>query len=161
MLANLLDAKDCKPCDYDLEISKNELNCTRPLYLSNQISIISTVEKYHDYESMKCLKVYHWTVWFVLAMIIFFLITFSVIIRKESLWKAFWSFVSALLLQNGSPRAIKCFTFTAYLLALIPFIEIIRNELLVNLVTIRETKADTIDDLLNSNIRVYMFDDKN
>jgi hypothetical protein len=161
MQANLLDVKDCKPCDYSLMISKPfELKCTRPLYLSNQISIISTVDLYHDYEPTKCLKVYNWKVWLVLEMIIFFLIAFTLIIRKVSLRKAFWSFVNPLFHQNVSTRAINCFTYTTYLLALIPFIEIIRNELLINLVTIREFKVDTIDDLLNPKIRVYMFDDK-
>src|SRR5581483_1723550 len=67
MQANLLDIRNCKPCDYYLMISKYKLNCTRPLYLSNQISIISTVDQFHDHESMKCLKVYHRNVWLTLA----------------------------------------------------------------------------------------------
>ena len=49
-------------------------------------------------------------------------------------------------------------SFALYLLALIPFLEIIRNELLTNLVAVKEIRSDTIDDLLDERITVYMFE---
>jgi len=47
-------------------------------------------------------------------------------------------------------------TYGAYILALIPFLEIIRNELLANLVAVKETSYHTIDDLLNPKTFIFM-----
>jgi hypothetical protein len=73
--------------------------------------------------------------------------------------KSFWAFIDPLL-GEGNPLAIRSFTYVTYLLALIPFLEIIRNELLVNLVLVKERSSDTIEDLLDPKVFVFLFDNK-
>lgn len=127
------------------------------MYLLNDISFISTINKNYQYDLTKLLKVYHWNVWLTLTMTILTLIAFSSM--KYTLWKSLISYTEPLL-GKGNPLAIKCFTYITYLLALIPIIEIIKNELLVNLVAIEEIKSDTIDDLLSPNVVTLIFDYK-
>jgi hypothetical protein len=77
---------------------------------------------------------------------------------NNTLWKSFWAFIDPLF-GKGNSLSLKCFSFVLYLLALIPFLEIIRNELLTSLVSVKEIKSDTIDDLLDPRITVYTFVD--
>jgi len=126
------------------------------MYLINDISFISTVNKNHQYDLAKLLKVYDWTVWLTLTLTILILIALASV--KYTLWKSFISFTEPLF-GKGNPLAIKCFTYVTYLLALIPIIEIIKNELLSSLVAMDEIKSDTLDDLLNPNVFTGIFDD--
>jgi hypothetical protein len=148
-----IDVLDCYPCDYNLG-HKTKIGCTRPLYLINGLSILSTFHTKHDYNLSNLLKVYHWSSWLTLVTMIFILILLTS--YYNTIWKSFWSFIDPLL-GSGDSNSLKCFSFALYLLALIPFLEIIRNELLASLVAVKEIKSETIDDLLDPKITVYMF----
>jgi hypothetical protein len=155
---NKIDAIDCKPCDYSyFQMNHPNLDCTRPLYLSNKISIMSTIDTKQGYDLTRIIEVYHWTSWLTLFALIIFLISFSCI--KNTIKQSFWAFIEPIF-AKGNSLAIKCFTYTCYLLALVPFLEIMKNEILVNLVTIKEIKSDTIDDLFNPKVVVYLFDNQ-
>jgi hypothetical protein len=152
-----LDLIDCKPCDYNRFTDFVNLSCIRPLYFSNQISILSTVEKNFHYDLNKLLSFYQSNVWFTLFGLILFLISFTAI--KNPIRNSSWAFIDPLF-REGNPRAIKCFSYSVYLVALIPFLNVISNELLVNLVAVKEHTSNTINDLLDPSIFVLLFDNK-
>src|SRR5581483_6785621 len=129
-------------------------DCTRPLYLVNQISILSTFDTIHDYNLRNLLNVYHWSCFVMMAVMILILIRLAS--YKNTLWKSFWSFIDPLV-GEGNNHSIKCFSYTLYLLALIPFLEVIRNEFMTSLIAVKEVKLDTLDDLLDPEVTVYMF----
>jgi hypothetical protein len=152
-----IDVIDCDPCDYYYHKFVRQIGCTRPLYLINRLSILSTFDTKHDYDLMNLLKVYHWSCWLTLAAIISILILLAS--YNNTFWKSFWSFIDPLL-SKGNSHSIKCFSYALYLFALIPFLQIIQNELLANLVAVKEIKSDTIDDLLDPKITIFMFHDR-
>ena len=80
--------------------------------------------------------------------------------NKYTFWKSFWSFIDPLF-DKGNSLSIKCFSYTLYLLALIPIIEIVKNELLTSLVVYKELKFDTLDDFINPKVVVWMHDNPN
>jgi hypothetical protein len=149
---DLVDINDCKPCNYE----NINLNCTRPLYFVNQISILSTFDTKHDYKLSNLLKVYHWSCLVVLAVCVLLFILIASI--KSTLWKSFWGYVDPLIGRRDN-LTFHSFSFTLYLLALIPLLEIVRNELLASLIAVKEVKIDTLDDLLDPKVIVYMFKD--
>jgi hypothetical protein len=156
--SNQVDIVNCDPCNYNKEGFLGTLGCTRPLYLSNQFSFISTVDRIDDYDLKSMLKVYHWNTW--ISFGILFLTIISITSMKSTLWNSFWSFIAPLFDQTN-PRAIKSFIYVSYLLTLIPFLGIIKNELLANLIAVKEKSYDTIDDLVQSNVTIFMFEDIN
>jgi hypothetical protein len=145
-----IDLVGCKPCEY----RETNLHCTRPLYLVNQISILSTFDTKHDYNLGNLLNVYHLSCLVTMAVCV--LLFISITSLKSTLWKSFWAYVDPLIGRRDN-MTFKCFSYTIYLLALIPFLEIIRNELLASLITVKEVKLDTLDDLLDPKVTVYMF----
>ena len=149
-----IDVDECKPCDYRINTQERNLNCTRPLYLLNEISILSTFDIKRDYNLSNLLNVYHWSCFVVLAVCVLLFILISSL--KSTLWKSIWAYIDPLIGRYDN-TTFKSFSYTFYLLALIPFIEIIRNELLASLVTMKEVKSDTLDDLLDPEITVFMF----
>jgi len=152
---NHIDIVDCLPCRYDRKILQR-LGCTRPLYLSNEISILSTVDRIDEYDSTSMLKVYNWDTWITFMITLIVLISISSV--KTTLRHSFWSFIDPLF-GKDNPHAVKGLTYALYLLAIIPFIEIMRNELLVKLVTVKEKSCDTIDDLMDPRVKVFSFID--
>jgi hypothetical protein len=150
---NHIDIHNCKPCHYNQRVLE-KIGCTRPLYLSNELSILSTVDKIDEHDLTSMLKVYNWDTWITFMVFLFILISFSSI--KTTLWNSFWSFFNPLFGQEN-PHALKSLTYVFYLLALIPLLEIMRNELLVKLVAVKEKSCDTIDDLMNPNVKVFSF----
>src|SRR5882757_1050274 len=108
-----IDLIECKPCEY----RETNHSCTRPLYLINQVSFLSTFDTKHDYDLTKLLKVYHWSSWIILILMNFILISISS--YKNTLWKSFWSFIDPLF-GDGNSLSLKCFSYALYLLALIP-----------------------------------------
>src|SRR5882757_3993574 len=149
-----IDLIECKPCEY----RDTNHSCTRPLYLINQISFISTFKTKHDYDLTKLLKVYHWSSWITLAAMISILILLAN--NQNTFWKSFWSFIDPLF-GKGNSLSIKCFSYALYLLALIPIIEIVKNEILASLMIFKELKFDTLDDFINPKVVVWMLDNPN
>lgn len=92
----------------------------------------------------------------MLALMISILITLSS--YKNTFYKSFWSFIDPLV-GKGNSLSLKCFSYALYLIALIPFIEIIRNELHSSLLVMKEIKFDTIEELLDPKVVVIMFKD--
>src|SRR5581483_3441593 len=90
MVKDAIDLIECKPCEYR-HINQH---CTRPLYLVNQISFISTIDTKHNYDLTKLLKVYHWSIWLTLAALVSILILLAN--NKYTFWKSFWSYIEPL-----------------------------------------------------------------
>ena len=127
--AKQIDVIDCKPCDYHDYTQGRHLNCTRPLYLLNQISILSSFDTIHDYNLINLLNVYHWSCLVMLAVCVLLFILISSL--KSTIWDSFWAYIDPLIGRKDN-KTFKSFSYTIYLLALIPFLEIIRNELLAS-----------------------------
>src|SRR5581483_12244497 len=102
-----IDAYD----NFPFKDSANDTRCTKSLYLSNQLTILSTVQKINDNSFNEIWKCYDWTVWTSLIILIFILTlltTFFKSFRDEnninkSIIDIVWQYLKPMV-KEGEPN---------------------------------------------------------
>jgi hypothetical protein len=109
-------------------------------------------------------QTYETSVWISLIMTIIFLSLFSKIFlnkskdKKNTFWSSIWTNTHWILRQS-TPKQKLNITQLFFVISLIPFIEIIRNNLFSCLISFPEKYSENIDDLINGYYEPYFIDD--
>ena len=149
-----LTGMDRVPMNYLFETST--LNCTKPLYLSNLLMFISVNVNKPLPPIVDIWKGLETKIWFIIItafLILYFTHKISHKLtqnnrKHHSLLEFIWIYFKPLL-GIGEHLDHHNYMYILWLISLIPLVEVIRNELLSNLVTRPVDNADTIDDLLS------------
>ena len=120
--------------DYQLISSQPELECSQPLYISYQISMISPIVKESQTTFSYLTQTYDSMVWILFfALIIFLSLLTKNLFKKQTFWSSIWSYICLFFGKPNSKRSLSIIQLF-YVISIIPFIEIIRNNLLSSLV---------------------------
>jgi hypothetical protein len=166
MTKGLIDSRDEVPFDFDLLVHNYGYHCTEPLYLENQLLMVSPVIKESAPTVMSIRRAYDEYEWIAILSTILFLIIFNTIITKNMnkeniinrLCLSLWSYYQPLI-GKGEPRKPMNFVYLFWLIGVIPLVEIFKNDLLANLVSIPDVYTNNIDDLLDYNRKTFMHRD--
>jgi hypothetical protein len=146
-------------------ISNHSLQCSKPLYFSNQLTLLSPIRSISGHSVNEIWTCYDKTVWTTLFATFFWLVLISSIIlasksNNNPIWHFFflsWKFFQPLL-KKGSSIKPKMRIYCIFLLTIIPIIAVFENFLTANLVTNQEIMINSIEDVLNSaDIKVFAF----
>jgi len=150
-------------------ISNHSLQCSKPLYFSNQLTLLSLIRSISGHPVNEIWKCYDTTVWTTLFGTFFWLVLISSIIlasksNNNPIWHLFflsWKFFQPLL-KKGSSIKPNITIYCIFLLTIIPIIAVFENFLTANLVTNQEIIINSIEDVLNSadDISVFAFHKK-
>ncbi len=149
--------------DYYSQTNNSKLKCSQPLYISYELSMISAIVKQSQTSFYYLTQTYETSVWISLITTIIFLSLFSKIfsiVRKDknySFWSSIWTNIHWMLRQSTPKQKLKI-TQLFFVISLIPFIEIIRNNLFSCLISFPEKYAENIDDLINGYYEPYLID---
>jgi hypothetical protein len=158
METNKISSIDCYPCDFKDLTETFKLKCVRPLFIQNQMSMLTPVIKTQRYSSLINLsRIYDSSVWLTLIAILIFLsfiTTFKMkyinkdkgklyLLFGESLWIYFKT-----LLDKGDQKKFITYSYLFWLISILPVIEIYKNELFAKIVLVSERRVDTIDDII-------------
>ena len=136
--------------------------CSEPLYISNQMVILSPNVKQQKFPIEDIFKAFDRFVWYLIIVSLFVIIITnklsfdinSVNKKFQRLSDVFWIHFKPIIgiAENlGFQNQI----YILWVFAMIPITAIIRNELLTNLLTKHLKYADTIEDLLDNGLTVY------
>jgi len=149
--------------DYQFMTEDSKLKCADPLYISYELSMISAIIKQSQTSFDYLTQTYQMSVWILLLTTILFLSLFTKILlnsksdAKETFWSSFWIYFS-ILIGNCSLKQNLNIMQLLFVLSMFPFIEIIRNNLLSNLISVPERNANNINDLINGYYKPYLID---
>jgi hypothetical protein len=149
--------------DYQYMAIDSKLKCSQPLYISYELSMISAILKQSQTSFYYLTQTYETSVWISLITTIIFLSLFSKIfsiVRKDknySFWSSIWTNIHWMLRQSTPKRKLNI-TQLFFMISLIPFTEIICNNLFSCLISVPEKSAENIDDLINGYYTPYFID---
>jgi hypothetical protein len=125
--------------------------------------MISAIVKQSQTSFYYLTQTYETSVWVTFITTIIFLSLFSKILsigkkdKNHSFWSSIWTNINIVLGQGVSIQELKI-TQLFFIISLIPFIELIRNELVSSLVSVPEKYAENMDDLINGYYKPYTID---
>ena len=150
-----LTSKDNVPFKYNHEIKDGFLNCSKPLYISNQMVILSPDIPQQKYPVDHILNTFDIKIWSLIIMSLIFIMFInrfsfklkSVNIRLQNIWQLFWIHFWPMI---GKPHNLgfRCYLYLLWIIALFPLTEIVKNDLLANLLNQELIPLETIDDIL-------------
>ena len=162
ILNGKLSVFDKTPVNYLLN-TDNSLgyNCSKPLYVTNLLKILS-INSYKPlppiYNIWKGLDT---SVWYtILGVFIILFIVYKITNKvydnkfPDTLMGFIWIFFKPMLGILEQPIYVN-HLYLLWLISLIPVVEIIKNELLANLLTRRLLYSHTIEDLMDDRLEVY------
>ncbi len=150
--------------DYYSQTNNSKLKCSQPLYISYELSMISAIVKQSQTSFYYLTQTYETSVWISLITTIIFLSLFSKIFlnkskdKKNTFWSSIWTNIHWMLRQS-TPKQNLNITQLFFLISLIPFTEIIRNNLFSYLISVPEKSAENIDDLINGYYVPHLIDE--
>jgi len=161
-----IDCYECIPCDYNYMTVNEKLLCTRPLFLTNQFSMISATIKKFNHSSEGFWRIYDLNIWITLIFILLLLSIFTAFklnVNKEKnlshkFLYSFWVYFISIF-REGNRRKPYILVYILWLISIIPIVEIYKNSLLANLVSIPDLLVDDIGDLLVENRKIYAFNE--
>ena len=136
-------------------------NCTRPVYMTNLINIIS----FNTYQPLPPIidiwKSLDTNVWYFIISSLFVFIIINKLRDKYqyskhknySVFTYLWIYFKPLL--GIHEHRVFNYLYISWIICLIPLTEILRNKLLANLVTRPFINLHTIDDILDDRVDVY------
>jgi hypothetical protein len=157
-----IDSIDRVPQHYDYETQNIYLrfNCSKPLFISNQISILSANVRKDIRPTMQIWKCFPINVWILICFAFIFIIIADKILSKnknhylKSIYNIFWVYFKPLI-GIGEHLRYYSFFYILWLISVRPLTEIFRNDLLANLIAVPDRDIDNIDDLFVNDLDVY------
>jgi len=147
---------DFTPMNYLLETQRNA-SCSRSLYLSNNMDILSPVNVEAFFPIVDIYKGLDRYVWFAIitALIALFIIhKLSNSLKQYSVFDFIWIYFKPLLMI-GEALGHRNYLYLIWLICITHLVYVIQNDLLSHIVTRPEIYADTIEDLLDDRYEVY------
>ncbi len=153
--SSIVDANDDFPFKYyhdEQEII--DKTCSKHMYLSDQMAILSAVRKMNDNSFDHIWSCYDWSVWIAFILITLLSIIITMRSREMRNQSGIQSFLSSLwihfepLLGEGNVIKHKSLLYLCYLLALFPLIIIFENELLAKLVSNQKLRFNSVEEIL-------------
>jgi hypothetical protein len=126
--------------------------------------MISAIVKQSQTSFYYLTQTYETSVWISLIATIIFLSLFSKIFlnkskdKKNTFWSSIWTNTHWMLRQS-TPKQNLNITQLFFIISLVPFTEIIGNNLFSYLISVPEKSAENIDDLINGYYVPYLIDD--
>ncbi len=145
---------------YDIETQDLEFNCSKPLYISNQVSILSANVRKEIPPAMEIWKCFEIRVWILICFAFIFIIIADKILSKnknrysKSIYDIFWFYFKPLIGIGEHLRYYNLF-YILWLISVRPLTEVFRNDLCANLIAVPNRDIDNLDDLLVDNLNVY------
>jgi hypothetical protein len=148
-------------------IKEEKLVCSRPLFITHQFSMMSTIIKKSGHSSEGFLRIFEMEVWITLIAFLLFLSIFTTYLtkfqrknvdEKKGIWERFLSSVwtyFVCILGKGNRYEPHVITYLLWIISIIPLVEIYRNCLLANLVSNTDVLVDDIDDLITGNRKIF------
>ncbi len=160
--SGIVDSIDRVPQHYDYETQNIYLsfNCSKPLFISNQISILSANLRKEIRPTMQIWKSFPINVWILICFAFIFLMTADKILSKnknhysKSIYNIFWVYFKPLI-GIGEHLRHNNLIYILWVISIRPLTEIFRNDLLANLIAVPDRNIDNIDDLLVNHLDVY------
>jgi hypothetical protein len=145
---------------YDFETQDLGFNCSKPLFISNQVSILSANLRKDIPPAMEIWKAFDIRVWILICFAFIFIIIADKILSKnknhysKSIYNIFWVYFKP---QIGIAEHLRYYSFfyILWLISVRPLTEIFRNDLCANLIAVPNRDIDNLDDLLVDNLNVY------
>ncbi len=145
---------------YDFETQNLEINCSKPLFISNQVSILSANVRKDIPLPMEIWKAFDITVWILICFAFIFIIIADKILSKnknhysKSIYNIFWVYFKPLI-GIGEHLRYYSFVYILWLISVRSLTQIFRNDLCANLIVVTNRGIDNLDDLLVDNLDVY------
>jgi len=149
---------DRVPQLYDFETQNIYLhfNCSKPLYISNQLSFMSAVIKRETPPTMDLWKAFDIKIWILILLALMFTVIADRLLSKsnKSFLDLIWIYLKSIIGIGGRSGYNK-FIYLLWILCIFPLTEIFKNDLLANLVAVPNLYLDNIDDLFDDNLMLY------
>lgn len=152
--SNYILTTDLTPYDHSLSFGDKNIRCTRPLYNFYQLAMIGAGIKQPYHDSLSIAKVYDQYVCYLILSSVIILSVLSVIISFNNnssiikqILESFWSY-SLPLIQKGHNKKPFIIMYLFWLISMIPLIEILKNNLLANLVHTPTQYKNNLFDIL-------------
>ncbi len=161
MQNNKIDSIDLIPTNYFEMKEKPNITCVRPLFISNQLSIMTAIIKQSKYSSLFILQTYNIDVWLTLLSTVLLLsLINSIKLMKNNdtikwLIKKYLSVIWILcesLLGKGKRNKLFTISYIFWLISILPIIEILKNGLFSIIINVPERMVNDIDELLDEKI---------
>jgi len=155
-----IDVVDRVPFIYDNEINEWGFNCAKPLFISNQLSILSPVLKGDRAATLDIWKVFDTKVWIcILFALLIIVITDKILSlakngNRNNWFNVFWIYFKPLI-GIVEPINYKNYLYILWVLTIIHLTEVFKNGILVKLIAVPDLYVNNIDDLLDDRWDVY------
>ncbi len=161
MQNNKIDSIDFTPTNYFEMKEKPNITCVRPLFISNQLSIMTAIIKQSKYSSLFILQTYNIDVWITLLSTVLLLsLINSISLMKnndtikwliEKNLSVIWIICESLL-GKGGRKKLFTISYLFWLISILPIIEILKNRLFSIIINVPERMVNNIDELLDDEI---------
>ena len=144
--------------DYQLITNGWGLKCCQPLYISYRLSMLSAIVKGNEISFNYLTQTYEKSVWILLFTFILLLSIINYkLFSKKTFWYSVWTYIYLLFGKSNLRRDLNIMDLF-YIISIIPFIEIIRNNLFSSLVSLPEKYANNMEDMINGYYKPYVID---
>src|SRR5258708_26419367 len=141
---------------YDYETEVKKLNCTKPLYISNQLTILSLVLKQDRPSAMDIFNAFNYIVWINIIIAFWTVVLVDTVTRNthngstiKRMLNLVWIYFPTLIGKQTKDSRFTNIVYLFWIISVIPLVEIFKNELLANIVAIPSKLINTIEDLLD------------
>lgn len=164
MKNNLIDSYDINTAiNYILYAEKQRVHCLKPEYLMNYFTFLTKVKEHSQKDTMDIWKVFDTKTWSTIALFYIFCILFNTIIKRhvkktnilKNLFTSIYIYYQPLI-NGGECRKPFNFIYLFWIISVFPLIEIFKNDMYVKLIQFKETRIDTVDELLNLNYTIFI-----